>query len=120
MLTLYEYNRCGTCRKAKKWLDVHGIAYQIVPIVEQPPSEEQLRVWAEKSNLPVQKFFNTSGKKYREEGLSQKTKSMSDEEKLRLLASDGMLIKRPIAVNGDRVTVGFQPETYEKTWRAHT
>lgn len=114
MLMLYEYPKCGTCRKAKKWLDEHNIAYQTIHIVEQPPTVDQLRTWVEKSDLPVQKWFNTNGKKYRELQLSQRTKTMSDEEKLQLLASDGMLIKRPIAIQGDHVIVGFRPEVYEE------
>jgi cob(I)alamin adenosyltransferase len=118
MLTLYEYPKCGTCRKAKKWLDEHKAAYQTIHIVKQPPSIDQLRTWVEKSDLPVQKWFNTSGQKYRELQLSRRTKTMSDEEKLQLLASDGMLIKRPIAIQGDRVLVGFRPEVYEEHFLA--
>lgn len=114
MLTLYEYPKCGTCRKAKKWLDEHQIAYRTIHIVEQTPTIDQLRTWVAKSHLPVQKWFNTSGKKYRELQLSQRSKTMEDEEKLQLLASDGMLIKRPIAVQDDRVMVGFHPESYKE------
>ena len=115
-LTIYQYPKCGTCRKALKWLDEKGIEYEPIHIVEQQPTQEQLKSLIDKSGLDIKKFFNTSGMKYRELGLKDKLKDMSDDEKIELLASDGMLIKRPIATDGDKVTVGFKEETFEQTW----
>lgn len=115
-LVMYLYPKCGTCRKAKKYLEEKGVSFTEKHIVEEPPSREELAELVQKSGLPIQKFFNTSGMKYRELGLSQKLKEMSDEEKLDLLASDGMLIKRPIVTNGEKVTVGFKEETFADTW----
>ncbi|SFJ46489.1 arsenate reductase family protein [Thermoflavimicrobium dichotomicum] len=115
-LVMYQYPKCGTCRKAIKYLEDQGVPFTAKHIVEEPPSKKELAELIKKSGLPIQKFFNTSGKKYRELGLSQKLKEMSDEEKLDLLASDGMLIKRPIVTDGEKVTVGFKEETFDKTW----
>lgn len=115
-MKIYQYPKCGTCRKALKWLDEKGIEYESIHIVEQPPTQEQLKTLIDKSGLDIKKFFNTSGMKYRELGLKDKLKDMSDDEKIELLASDGMLIKRPIATDGDKVTVGFKEETFEQTW----
>ncbi|WP_017726353.1 arsenate reductase family protein [Halalkalibacterium ligniniphilum] len=116
-LTFYHYPKCGTCRKAKKWLDENGIEVESVHIVEQPPSKEELERLYKRSGLELKKFFNTSGMKYRELGLKDKVKEASEEELLDLLASDGMLIKRPILTDGERVTVGFKEDEYEQTWK---
>jgi arsenate reductase len=116
-LTLYWYPKCGTCRNAKKWLDAHQLSYEEVHIVEHPPSREELQDFYQKSGLELKKFFNTSGMKYRELGIKDKMKSATDEELLEILASDGMLIKRPILTDGERVTVGFKEEEFEKMWR---
>jgi arsenate reductase len=115
-LVMYWYPRCGTCRKAKKYLEERGIPFEERHIVDQPPGREELKDLIQKSGLPVRKFFNTSGKKYRELNLKEKLKTMSEEEMLDLLASDGMLIKRPIVTDGNRVTVGFREEQFEETW----
>jgi arsenate reductase (glutaredoxin) len=115
-LTFYWYPKCGTCRNAKKWLDAHQLSYEEVHIVEHPPSREELQDFYQKSGLELKKFFNTSGMKYRELGIKDKMKSATDEELLELLASDGMLIKRPILTDGERVTVGFKEEGYDKMW----
>ncbi|PLR79313.1 hypothetical protein CU633_00865 [Bacillus sp. V3-13] len=115
-LTFYWYPKCGTCRKAKKWLDEHGIAYEEVHIVENSPSRAGIEKLYRKSGLDIKRFFNTSGQKYRELGLKDKVKTSSEEELLDLLATDGMLIKRPIATDGQKVTVGFKEEDYEKAW----
>ncbi|TCS95922.1 arsenate reductase family protein [Hazenella coriacea] len=115
-LLYYGYPKCGTCRKAKKFLEDHKISFIDKHIVEEPPSKEELAQFVQKSGLPIQKFFNTSGKKYRELGLSQKLKEMSDEEKLTVLASDGMLIKRPIVTDGEKVTVGFKEDVFKEQW----
>lgn len=115
-LTFYWYRNCGTCRKAKKWLDEHGVQYEHIHIVENPPSRAELQKLYEQSGLEIKKFFNTSGKKYRELGLKDKVKTASEEELLDLLAGDGMLIKRPLTTDGEKATVGFNEETFEKTW----
>ncbi|WP_409271196.1 arsenate reductase family protein [Neobacillus sp. SCS-31] len=115
-LTFYWYPKCGTCRNAKKWLDEHGISYEAVHIVEQPPSRDELKDLYEKSGLELKKFFNVSGQKYRELGLKDKVKTASEEELLDILASDGMLLKRPILTDGKKVTVGFKEEDYKEMW----
>ncbi|MET3683697.1 arsenate reductase [Alkalibacillus flavidus] len=117
-LTVYQYPKCGTCRKALKWLDDNGITYESVHIVDNPPSEEELKTIIDRSGLPIKKFFNTSGKKYRELELKDRLPSMSEDEQIKLLASDGMLLKRPIATDGNQVTVGFKEETYNETWNS--
>ncbi|ADC49082.1 putative arsenate reductase with thioredoxin domain [Alkalihalophilus pseudofirmus OF4] len=117
LVTFYHYPKCGTCRKAKKWLEENGVELNEVHIVESPPSKEELESFYKKSGLELKKFFNTSGQKYRELGLKDKLADMSDEEKLELLASDGMLIKRPITTDGNLVTVGFKEEQFEQTWK---
>ena len=115
-LTFYWYPKCGTCRKAKKWLDEHKLSYKEVHIAEMPPSQEELFELWQKSGLELKKFFNSSGQKYRELGIKDKMKSASDQELLHLLASDGMLIKRPILTDGEKVTVGFKEEEFENEW----
>lgn len=112
--TFYWYPKCGTCRKAKKWLDEHNIAVREINIVDNPPAKKELTEFYRKSGLPLKKFFNTSGMKYRQLGLKDKVNTASEEELLELLASDGMLIKRPILTDGNHVIVGFNEEQYEK------
>ncbi|WP_240374966.1 arsenate reductase family protein [Bacillus piscicola] len=116
-LTYYGYSRCGTCRKAKKWLDDQEIAYNESDIVTSPPSREELEQLWKKSGLELRKFFNTSGKKYRELGLKDKVKTATADELLDILATDGMLIKRPLITNGEQVTVGFKEDQFEETWK---
>lgn len=115
-ITFYWYPNCGTCKKARKWLDEKNAVYEAIHIVEDTPSKEKLLQWIKKSGLPAKKFFNTSGKKYRELNLKDKVKDMTDEKIAEILASDGMLIKRPIAIRNDKVTVGFKEELYEENW----
>jgi len=115
-ITFYWYPNCGTCRKAKNWLDAHGVSYKAVHIVENPPSRDEIEHLYKKSGLELKRFFNTSGQKYRELGLKDKVKTLEEGELLDLLASDGMLLKRPIVTNGEKVTVGFKEEEYEKEW----
>jgi arsenate reductase len=115
-VTFYTYPKCGTCQKAKKWLDANNVAYEAVHLVENPPSKEELKRLYANSGLELKKFFNTSGMKYRELGLKDKLKTMSEDEMLELLASDGMLIKRPIITENSKVTVGFNEEQYAKMW----
>lgn len=103
-----EYPKCSTCQKAKKWLDAHGIVYTDRHIVEQNPTYEELKEWQEKSGLPLKKFFNTSGLIYKELKLKDKLPTMSEDEQLKLLATNGMLVKRPLIVDGDLVLTGFK------------
>lgn len=109
-----HYPKCTTCRRAKKWLDEHQIAYKARDIKEQNPSVEELTQWYQKSGLPLKKFFNTSGMLYKEMKLKEKLPDMSEEEQLALLASDGMLVKRPIVVTEDQVLVGFKEAQWEE------
>ncbi|MDQ0229678.1 arsenate reductase family protein [Metabacillus malikii] len=115
-INFYWYPKCGTCRKAKKWLEEHNVQFNEIHIVENPPSKDEIATFIEKSGIEMKKFFNTSGQVYRELGLKDKLATMSDEEKLELLASNGMLLKRPIAAGDNDVTVGFKEEEYERTW----
>lgn len=109
-----NYPKCSTCRKAKKWLDEHNIEYESRHIIEDNPDSEELREWWEISGLPLKRFFNTSGMKYRELKLKDKLPDMSEDEQLDLLATDGMLVKRPILVNDDIVLVGFKVKEWEE------
>ena len=109
-----EYPKCSTCQKAKKWLDEHEITYTDRHIVEQNPSYEELKEWHEKSGLPLKKFFNTSGLLYKEMKLKDRLPEMSGDEQLKLLATNGMLVKRPMVINEDKVLVGFK----EAEWGA--
>ncbi|MDG5471738.1 arsenate reductase family protein [Jeotgalibacillus sp. ET6] len=116
-ITFYSYPKCGTCRKAKKWLEEAGTSFEEVHLIEAPPSKEELNELYKKSGLDLKKFFNTSGMKYRELGLKDRLGDMSDDEKLELLASDGMLIKRPLTTDGQHVTVGFKEAEFEQYWK---
>jgi arsenate reductase len=115
-LQLYGYSKCGTCRDALKSLRAKGHELQMIEIFENPPSEEQLKHWINTSGLPIQKFFNVSGEVYREMNLKDKLANMTLDEKIALLASNGRLIKRPIAFDDDKVTVGFKEEQYREVW----
>ena len=108
------YPKCSTCQKAKKWLGEHNVEYMERHIVESNPSYEELKLWHEKSGLALKKFFNTSGLLYKELQLKDKLPEMSEEEQLKLLATNGMLVKRPIVVEGDKVLVGFRESEWEK------
>ena len=108
-----QYPPCSTCQKAKKWLDAKGVSYTDRHIKEQNPSYEELKEWYEKSGLELKKFFNTSGLLYKSMNLKEKLPAMTEEEQLRLLASDGMLVKRPILVKGDKVLTGFKEADWE-------
>lgn len=111
-----EYPKCTTCKRAKKWLDDHGVKYEDRHIAEKNPNFEELTQWIRKSGLPTKKFFNTSGVLYKEMNLSQELKNMSEEEQIKLLATNGMLVKRPIVVGEDFVLVGFRDEAlWEET-----
>ena len=107
-----QYPPCSTCKKAKNWLDGHGIEYTARHIKEENPTYEELKEWYGRSGLPLKKFFNTSGLIYKSLGLKDKLPGMTEEEQLRLLASDGMLVKRPLVILEDKILAGFR----EKEW----
>lgn len=111
-----EYPKCTTCKKAKKWLDDNGFSYTDRHIVENNPTADEIREWHQKSGLELKKFFNTSGILYKSMNLKDKLPTMSDEEKYELLASNGMLVKRPVLVDGDRVLLGFKAEKWEDSF----
>ena len=102
------YSKCSTCQKAKKWLDEQDIKYTERHIVDNNPSYEELKEWYNKSGLPLKRFFNTSGLLYKDMQLKDKLPTMNEEEQLKLLATNGMLVKRPLVVNGDMVLIGFK------------
>lgn len=108
------YPKCTTCQKAKKWLDDKGVSYELRDIKENNPSEAELREWYKNSGLPLKKFFNTSGLLYKSMELKNKLPEMTDDEQIKLLATDGMLVKRPILVDGKKVLVGFKENDYEE------
>ena len=108
------YPKCTTCQKAKAWLDSQGVSYDQRDIKLDNPTAEELRTWWQESGLPLKKFFNTSGQLYRSMELSKKLKDMPEEEQFALLASDGMLVKRPLVVSKDKVLVGFKEADWEE------
>ena len=114
-ITVLCYAKCSTCQKALKWLDEQGIAYELRPIKENNPTAEELKKWYQKSGLPLKRFFNTSGNLYKELQLKDKLPDMTEEEQLSLLATDGMLVKRPLLVSDDYVCPGFK----EADWKAN-
>lgn len=116
MLFIY-YPKCSTCQKAKKWLDAQGISYTERHIVEENPTYEELKEWQARSALPLKKFFNTSGMLYKEMQLKDKLPQMSEDEQLKLLATNGMLVKRPVIVDGDTVLTGFREKEWEEKLR---
>ena len=109
-----EYPKCSTCRKAKQWLDGHQMEYTDRNIVEDNPTYGELKEWYEKSGLPLKKFFNTSGMLYKEMGLKDQLPGMSEEKQLKLLATNGMLVKRPLVVGDDFVLTGFREKEWEE------
>lgn len=113
-MVVLVYRKCSTCIKALKWLEAKGISYEERAIVENNPTYEELKEWYEKSGLPLKKFFNTSGVLYKEMKLKDKLPSMSEEEQLRLLATDGKLVKRPLVVGDDFVMTGFKETDWEE------
>lgn len=114
MYLFLQYPKCSTCQKAKKWLEANGVEFVSRHIVEENPKAEELARWIERSGLPIKKFFNTSGMKYKELGLKDQLPAMSDAEQIALLATDGMLVKRPLLIDIDTVLVGFK----EADWAA--
>lgn len=113
-MLLIWYPKCTTCQKAKKWLDDNGMNFETRHIKEENPSYDELKEWYEKSGLPLKKFFNTSGLLYKSMQLKDKLPTMTAEEQLQLLASDGMLVKRPIIIKGDIILTGFREKEWEK------
>ena len=118
MITVLCYPKCGTCHKAEKCLKENGIDYNYRPIKEQNPDVDELKSWKEKSGLPIGKWFNTSGLLYKEQNMKDKVKILSEDELLKILASDGMLVKRPVLLFGDKVLVGFRQEEWEETLKS--
>ena len=108
------YPKCSTCQKARKWLEEHGVEYTERHIVEENPTYDELKKWYEMSGLALKKFFNTSGMLYKEMQLKDKLPAMSEDEQLQLLATNGMLVKRPLLVTGDTVLVGFKEAEWAK------
>lgn len=108
-----EYPKCSTCQKAKRWLDEHGVAYEDRHIVENNPTVAELKTWLSLSGGDIKKLFNTSGLKYKALNLKEKLPNMSEEEQIELLATDGMLVKRPLLVGDDFVAAGFKPEIWQ-------
>lgn len=109
-----QYPPCTTCKKAKAWLDERGVTYEARNIKEENPTAEELKAWQEKSGLPLKKFFNTSGLAYKALGLKDRLPTMSEEEQYQLLASDGMLVKRPLVVGENFVLVGFREAQWQE------
>ena len=114
MIKVYCYSRCSTCKKAIKWLDNNGVAYELLDIKTQHPDEETLRAYYAASRLPLKRFFNTSGIPYRELELAKKLPDMSEDEQFKLLASDGMLVKRPLVVGDGFVLTGFREDEWKE------
>lgn len=114
MITFYEYPKCTTCRKGKKFLDENGIEFEAHDMVKAPPSKETLRMLIEKSDQDISKFFNSRGKKFKELDLKNRLPEMDDDEKIALLSTDGMLIKRPLVDAGDDVLLGFKESEYNE------
>ncbi|GGF99327.1 arsenate reductase family protein [Paenibacillus abyssi] len=117
-LQVYYYPKCGTCRNALKWLKENEREMELYDLFEQAPSEGIIRGWLEKSGLELKKFFNTSGEVYKEMKLKDKLPKMSEDEQIKLLASNGRLIKRPVVSDGEQVTVGFKEDEYSRVWSA--
>ena len=117
MINFICYPKCTTCQKAKKWLDDNKIEYELRDIKEDNPSLEELTAWHKMSGLPIKKFFNTSGLLYKSMELKDKLPSMTEEEQLKLLATDGMLVKRPLIIGEDFVLVGFKESEWSEVLR---
>jgi len=109
-----EYPKCSTCKRAKAWLTENGVTFDDRHIVEDNPTAEELNAWWEKSGLPLKKFFNTSGLVYKEQNLKERLPDMSEEEQLALLATNGMLVKRPLVIGEDFVLIGFKEAEWER------
>ena len=117
MVLFLEYPKCSTCKKAKKWLVDNNIEFTDRNIIEDTPTKEELKKWIKESKKDIKKFFNTSGLKYKELNLKEKLINMTDEEKIKLLSSDGMLIKRPLVITENKILTGFREEEWKETFR---
>ena len=117
MILVLEYPRCSTCKKALQWLRDNGVAFEDRHIVEENPTAAELAEWAARSGKPSKSFFNTSGNLYKEQGLKDKLPTMSEEEQLALLATNGMLVKRPLVIGEDFVLTGFREKEWEEKIR---
>ena len=113
-MTFLCYPKCSTCQKAQRWLDANGVKYELRHIRDSRPTEAELRAWHARSGLPLKKFFNTSGLLYKEQQLKDKLPNMTEDEMYALLATDGMLVKRPMLIGDDFVLVGFKETDWEK------
>ena len=114
MMIFLQYPQCTTCKRAKKWLDEKGIPYESRHIKEENPTKEELKEWHKKSGVPLKRLFNTSGILYKSMNLKEKLISMSDEEQFQLLATDGMLVKRPLIIGDDFILIGFKEKEWEE------
>lgn len=117
MILFIEYPKCSTCKKAKKWLIDNNIEFEDRNIVENTPTEKELRKWITESKKEIKKFFNTSGLKYKELNLKEKLPNMTDNEKIKLLSSDGMLIKRPLLIMDNKILAGFREKEWEDVFK---
>lgn len=113
---VFHYPNCSTCKKARKWLDARGVDYELVDIVEAPPSKRQLQAARKRADIPLRKLFNTSGQSYRNGGFKQKLETMSDDQAFASLAADGKLIKRPLVLAGDFALVGFKEDEWKRAF----
>lgn len=119
MIKFYWYPKCSTCKKAKAWMDENKVKYEMIDMIQTPPTAKELAEWmAQHSELPIRRFFNTSGIRYREQGLKDKVQEMTIQTASELLATDGMLIKRPILTDGKSLTLGFKESEFEEKWQA--
>ncbi|PTJ73029.1 arsenate reductase family protein [Staphylococcus hyicus] len=116
MIKFYQYPNCTTCKKAAKFLSEQGVSFEPIDIVQLTPTKDEFKDIMDRSGIEIKRLFNTHGAKYRELNLKDKLDTLSEDEKLELLASDGMLVKRPLAILGDKVTVGFNEQVYRETW----
>ena len=117
-LKFYGYKRCGTCRKAEKNLEAKGIEYDFFDIIQTPPKLKELKEMLSQSGLDIAKFYNTSGQKYKALNIKDERKELSETEQIKLLASDGYLIKRPLVSDSEQTTVGFKQDNYNEVWKA--
>lgn len=113
MINFYWYSKCSTCKKAKNWLDEHGVTYHLIDLIEETPKAEEFIEWMDKNDYPIQKFFNTSGIIYRTENLKEKIYDLTDKEAAQLLSERGMLVKRPILEQDGKIFTGFKESEYE-------
>lgn len=116
MIKFYQYPNCTTCKKAAKFLSEQGVSFEPIDVVQLTPTKDEFKDIVDRSGIEIKRLFNTHGAKYRELNLKDKLDTLSEDEKLELLASDGMLVKRPLAILGDKVTVGFNEQVYRETW----